>query len=176
PLAGAPIAMAAGIAMGAIVSVQSPPLIIINMVTSVFATLVLAGTPLIPAAVLVLSLALVAYSIAGTRSFIAAGRKRLNLDAEARKAVTFVDEFENSGRGWFWETNAEGTLSYVSQQLADDFQCEAPELVALPFPALPWVERSGDSAIEERKTLGFHLSARFPFSDVIVRAASDEDI
>ena len=31
-------------------------------------------------------------------------------------------------------------------------------------------------ATEERKTLGFHLSARFPFSDVIVRAASDEDI
>ena len=26
------------------------------------------------------------------------------------------------------------------------------------------------------RTLGFHLSARFPFSDVIVRAASDEDI
>jgi hypothetical protein len=29
---------------------------------------------------------------------------------------------------------------------------------------------------EERKTLGFHLSARFPFSDVVVRAASDEDV
>ena len=176
PMAAAPIAMAAGIAMGAIVSVQSPPLIIMNMVTSVFATLVLAGSPLIPAAVLVLSLALVAYSIAGARSFIAAGRKRLNLDAEARKAVTFVDEFENSGRGWFWETNAEGTLSYVSQQLADDFQCEAPELLGRQFTDLLSVERSGDSAIEERKTLGFHLSARFPFSDVIVRAASDEDI
>ncbi len=53
------------------------------------------------------------------------GRKRLNLDAEARKALNFVEEFENSGRGWFWETNAEGTLSYVSQQLADDFHCEA---------------------------------------------------
>src|SRR4029453_6965339 len=174
PLAGAPIAMAAGIAMGAIVSVQSPPLIIINMVTSVFATLVLAGTPLIPAAVLVLSLALVAYSIAGTRSFIAAGRKRLNLDAEARKAVTFVDEFENSGRGWFWETNAEGTLSYVSQQLADDFQCEAHELLGRQFNDLLSVDTAPGARVEERKPLGFHLSARFPFSDVIVRAASDE--
>ena len=177
PMAAAPIAMAAGIAMGAIVSVQSPPLIITNMVISVLATLVLGGSPLIPVAIFVLSLALVAYSIAGTRSFIVAGRKRLNLDAEARKAVTFVDEFENSGRGWFWETNAEGTLSYVSQQLADDFQCEAPELLGRQFTDLLSVERIGsDSNIEERKTLGFHLSARFPFSDVIVRAASDEDI
>jgi diguanylate cyclase (GGDEF)-like protein len=177
PMAAAPIAMAAGIAMGAVVSVQSPPLIIMNMVMSVLATFVLSDTPLVPAAILVLSMALVAYSIANTRSFIAAGRKRLNLDAEARKAVTFVDEFENSGRGWFWETNAEGTLSYVSQQLADDFQCEAPELLGRQFTDLLSVERIGsDSSIEERKTLGFHLSARFPFSDVIVRAASDEDI
>ena len=176
PLAAAPIAMAAGIAMGAIVSVQSPPLIIMNMVMSVLASLVLGGGLLIPVAIMILSLALVAYSIAGTRSFIAAGRKRLNLDAEARKAVTFVDEFENSGRGWFWETNAEGTLSYVSQQLADDFRCEAPELLGRQFTDLLSVDRTTDGGIEERKTLGFHLSARFPFSDVIVRAASDEDI
>jgi len=176
PIAAAPTAMAAGIAMGAIVSVQSPPLIIMNMVTSVLAALILGSSPLIPVAVLVLSLALVTYSLAGTREFIAAGRKRLNLDAEARKAVTFVDEFENSGRGWFWETNAEGTLSYVSQQLADDFQCEPHELLGRQFNDLLSVDRTSEGGIEERKTLGFHLSARFPFSDVIVRAARDEDI
>lgn len=176
PISAAPTAMAAGIAMGAIVSVQSPPLILINMVTSVLAAFLLGSSPLIPAAVFALSLSLVAYSVAGTRSFIAAGRRRLNLDAEARKAVTFVDEFENSGRGWFWETNAEGTLSYVSQQLADDFQCEAHELLGRQFNDLLSVDRTTEGGIEERKTLGFHLSARFPFSDVIVRAASDEDI
>ncbi len=30
--------------------------------------------------------------------------------------------------------------------------------------------------MEERKTLGFHLSARFPFSDVVVRPASEQDV
>jgi diguanylate cyclase (GGDEF)-like protein len=176
PIAAAPIAMSAGIAMGAIGSVQSPPLIIINMITSAFAAVVLSDSPLVPFAVEVLSLALVAYSIAGSRSFIAAGRKRLNLDAEAHKALNFVDEFENSGRGWFWETNGEGTLSYVSQQLADDFRCEAHELLGRQFTDLLSVDTTPGAAVEERKTLGFHLSARFPFSDVIVRAASDEDI
>ncbi|MCH8616000.1 EAL domain-containing protein [Sphingomonas sp. SM33] len=170
PLSAAPIAMSVGIAMGAIVSIQSPPLIFTNMITSALAAIALAGTTIIPAAVIVLSMALVAYSIAGERSFIATGRKRLNLDAEARKAVNFVDEFENSGRGWFWETNAEGTLSYVSQQLADDFKCEAPELLGRQFTDL----LSADTS--HGKTLGFHLSARFPFSDVVVTAASDEDI
>ena len=33
-----------------------------------------------------------------------------------------------------------------------------------------------DAIHEERKTLGFHLSARFPFSDVVVRPASDQDV
>lgn len=176
PIAAAPIAMSAGIAMGAIGSVQSPPLIITNMITSAFAAVVLSDSPLVPFAVEVLSLALVAYSLACTRSFISVGRKRLNLDAEAHKALNFVDEFENSGRGWFWETNGEGTLSYVSQQLADDFQCQAPELLGRQFTDLLSVDTSPGAGVEERKTLGFHLSARFPFSDVIVRAASDEDI
>ena len=175
PIAAAPIAMSAGIAMGAVVSIQSPPLIITNMLTSAFAAVVLTTGPLVPFAVEILSLALVGYSVAGARSFIRAGRRRLNLDAEARKALNFVEEFENTGRGWFWETNAEGTLSYVSQQLADDFRCEAHELLGRQFTDLLSVDTSS-GATEERKTLGFHLSARFPFSDVIVSAASDEDI
>jgi diguanylate cyclase (GGDEF)-like protein len=37
------------------------------------------------------------------------------------------------------------------------------------------VDNASESA-EERKTLGFHLSARFPFSDVVVRPASEEDV
>ena len=87
---------------------------------------------------------LVAYSVAGARTMIAAGRRRLNLDREARKALNFVDEFENSGRGWFWETNPEGTLSYVSQQLADDFQCEPAELLGRQFTDLLSVDTGGD--------------------------------
>jgi diguanylate cyclase (GGDEF)-like protein/PAS domain S-box-containing protein len=86
-----------------------------------------------------------------------------------------VDEFENSGRGWFWETDYAGTLSYVSRQLAEDFQCEPEELLGRRFTDLLSVDNASESA-EERKTLGFHLSARFPFSDVVVRPASEEDV
>ncbi len=124
---------------------------------------------------LLLSLALVAYSIAGTRQVIATGRIRLKLEAQARKALHFVDEFENSGRGWFWETDSHGTLSYVSQQLADDFQSDPEALLGRQFTDLLSVDYASESS-EERKTLGFHLSARFPFSDVVVRPASEEDV
>ena len=176
PIAAAPIAMAAGIAMGTIVSMNSPPLAIINMMVSVAAAVVLAGSPLIPGGVAILSLALLLYSIASARSFISAGRKRLRVEAQARKAQHFVDEFESTGRGWFWETDYLGTLSYVSQQLADDFQCEPDELLGRQFTDLLSVDTGASDVTEERKTLGFHLSARFPFSDVVVRPASDQDV
>jgi diguanylate cyclase (GGDEF)-like protein len=176
PIAAAPIAMAAGIAMGTIVSMSSPPLAMINMVLSVTAAVMLAGSPIIPTGVAILSLLLFSYSIASARSFIAAGRKRIRLESQARKAQHFVDEFESSGRGWFWETDYLGTLSYVSQQLADDFQLEPDDLLGRQFTDLLSVETDSSDTLEERKTLGFHLSARFPFSDVVVRPASDQDV
>ena len=166
-----------GMTMAALVSVNSPSLALANALVTTAGAFLLTGSVLVGGGTGVLSLIIVAYSVAGAQTIIAAGRKRLNLDAEARKALTFVAEFENSGRGWFWETNPEGTLSYVSQQLADDFQCEPQALLGRPFADLLSVDSGAVGAIhEERRTLGFHLSARFPFSDVVVRPASDQDV
>ena len=171
-----PLALGVGITMSAIVSVKAPPLAAANMLVAVLGSLLLSNIPLVTVGLAALCLLLVAYSVADTRTVLAIGRKRLALDAEAQKALRFIDEFENSGRGWFWETNAEGTLSYVSQQLADDFECEPHALLGRQFTDLLSVETDASSMGEERKTLGFHLSARFPFADVVVRAASDKDI
>ncbi|HVI04685.1 MAG TPA: PAS domain-containing protein, partial [Sphingomicrobium sp.] len=176
PSPAAQIIICTGIAMGAIVSISSPPLALVNTLVSAVSAIALSNSPLIPAGVEIISLVLVAYSIAGTRKVIAAGRDRLRLDALARKALRFIDEFENSGRGWFWETNAEGTLSYVSRQLADDFECEPTDLLGRQFTDLLSVDTETSDSMEERKTLGFHLSARFPFSDVVVRPASEQDV
>ncbi|HVL78193.1 MAG TPA: diguanylate cyclase, partial [Sphingomicrobium sp.] len=169
-----PLALGAGVIITAIVAVNSPPIAIASTIMGVIGALLFTQSLWVAAGILLMCTILVAYSIANARTIIAAGRKRLLLDAEARKAVRFVDEFENSGRGWFWETNAEGTLSYVSQQLADDFECEPQALLGRQFTDLLSVDSI--SMGEERKTLGFHLSARFPFSDVVVRAAVDKDI
>ncbi len=170
-----PVSICAGIAMMMVVAMTSPPLSVVSAFVATGASSFFSPSPIVPIGVAVLSFFLVAYGTAAARTNIAAGRRRLNLDAEARKALTFVDEFENSGRGWFWETNAEGTLSYVSQQLADDFDCHPAELLGRQFTDLLSVDNT-DGVLEEGKTLGFHLSARFPFSDVIVRAGSDGDV
>ncbi|HUG45367.1 MAG TPA: EAL domain-containing protein [Sphingomicrobium sp.] len=171
-----PAAIFAGFAMAGMVAMTSPPASVVNAFVATASSAFFSPSPAIPVGVAMLSFLIVAYSVAAAQTNIAASRKRLKLDAEARKALTFVDEFENSGRGWFWETNAEGTLSYVSQQLAEDFECEPAELLGRQFTDLLSVDTQINGVAEEGKTLGFHLSARFPFADVVVRPASDRDV
>jgi diguanylate cyclase (GGDEF)-like protein len=169
------LAMTTGFFVRSIVAVASPPLTLINAIVAVTASLLFARNSAASFAIDMLAAVMVAYSVANTRESLSRGRRRLALEWQAQKALNFVDEFENTGRGWFWETDSIGTLSYVSKQLAEDFQCEPKALLGRQFTDLLSVDQASDSA-EERKTLGFHLSARFPFSDVVVRPASEEDV
>jgi diguanylate cyclase (GGDEF)-like protein len=168
-------AMVTGFFLRSIASIASPPLAIINAAIAIVATALFPSDPLVMLVVDSLALAMVAYSIAVTQKTVAGGRRRLAVEWQAKKALNFVDEFENSGRGWFWESDSRGTLSYVSRQLADDFQCEPEALLGRQFTDLLSVDRAAES-VEGGKTLGFHLSARFPFSDVVVRPASEQDV
>jgi diguanylate cyclase (GGDEF)-like protein len=170
------LSFGAGLGAAAIVSISSPPVAITNALVAITGSFAVSDRPEVLAGIGFLAIINIAYSVAGARSVLSNARARLRLEAQARKALQFVDEFENSGRGWFWETNNLGTLSYVSQQLADDFNCNPEDLLGRQFTDLLSVESGSSDALREERTLGFHLSARFPFSDVIVRAASDEDI
>ena len=170
------LAFGAGLGAATIVSISSPPVAIINALVAMAGAIAVSRQPEVLAGVTFLAIINIAYSVATTRSVLSNARGRLQLEAQARKALQFVDEFENSGRGWFWETNNLGTLSYVSQQLADDFKCNPEDLLGRQFTDLLSVDVGSPDSLREERTLGFHLSARFPFSDVIVRAASDEDI
>jgi diguanylate cyclase (GGDEF)-like protein len=168
-------AIAGGFFLRSVIAVPSPPLAVINALVAFITTTLFSGNLEITFSVDAMALLMVGYSIIITQKTLFAGRRRLALEWQARKALNFVDEFENSGRGWFWETDSIGTLSYVSRQLADDFQCEPGALLGRRFTDLLSVDQ-GSEALEERKTLGFHLSARFPFSDVVVRPASEQDV
>jgi diguanylate cyclase (GGDEF)-like protein len=170
------LAFGAGLGAATIVSISSPPVAIVNALVAMAGSLAVSHQPEVLAGIAFLAVINIAYSVASARTVLTNARGRLLLEAQARKALQFVDEFENSGRGWFWETNNLGTLSYVSQQLADDFKVEAEALLGRQFTDLLSVDVGSTDSLREERTLGFHLSARFPFSDVIVRAASDEDI
>ena len=170
------LAMATGFFVRSMAAVAAPPLAIVSALIAAITTLFFSSNPLVSFTINALAITMAVYSVAVTRRAIAGGRGRLALEWQAKKALNFVDEFEKTGRGWFWETDSLGTLSYVSRQLAEDFQCEPEALLGRQFTDLLSVDTQCLDTIEERKTLGFHLSARFPFSDVVVRPASDQDV
>ncbi|HXH00217.1 MAG TPA: EAL domain-containing protein [Sphingomicrobium sp.] len=171
-----PLLIGTGITAGAVVSIASPPLAIVSALVASLGAAMFSGDSTFVGGMAALSLVLVGFSAATARTLLFAARAHLTLDHEARKALHFVNEFENSGRGWFWETNHQGTLSYVSEQLADDCQCKPEALLGCQFTDLLSVDNPAGDLLREERTLGFHLSARFPFSDVVVRAARAEDV
>ena len=170
------LAFGAGLSAATIISISSPPVAIVNALVAMAGAVAVSNKPEVLAGIGFLAIINVAYSVASARTVLSNVRDRLRLEAQARKALQFVDEFENTGRGWFWETNNLGTLSYVSQQLADDFSVSPEELLGRQFTDLLSVDNGANDGLREERTLGFHLSARFPFSDVIVRPASEQDV
>jgi diguanylate cyclase (GGDEF)-like protein len=93
----------------------------------------------------------------------------------ATRAAGLLALAEQGGLAWFWETDALGNLAYVSPQLAAALNRGVEDLRGRPFAQLLLVEQA-DAERGERPAIGFHLDARFPFSNVAVRLnGSDSD-
>ena len=91
------------------------------------------------------------------------------------RAEGLLAEFESSGKGWFWETDRDGTLSYVSETVARAVGREPADLIGRPFTDLISTETEDGGATSER-TLGFYLSSHVAFQDLIVRAKTKNEI
>lgn len=90
------------------------------------------------------------------------------------RAEGLLQEFESSGKGWFWETNRDGDLTYISESVATALGRETHELFERPFTDLVSTETADGSATSER-TLGFYLSSHVAFQDLIVRAKTKDE-
>ncbi|HEY6048474.1 MAG TPA: EAL domain-containing protein, partial [Sphingomicrobium sp.] len=91
------------------------------------------------------------------------------------RAEALLHEFENSEKGWFWETARDGTLSYISDSVAGALGRDAADLIGRAFTDLISTETEDGSATSER-TLGFYLSSHVAFQDLIVRAKTKNEI
>ena len=94
---------------------------------------------------------------------------------QSARAEALIQEFESSEKGWFWETDREGNLSYVSESVARALGREAPDLLQRPFTDIISSESAEGNSTSER-TLGFYLSSHVAFSDLIVRAKTKNEI
>ncbi|WP_233999772.1 EAL domain-containing protein [Porphyrobacter sp. TH134] len=90
----------------------------------------------------------------------------------AARAEDILRSFEETGQGWFWETDRRGLLTYISPKAAMVLGKTADQVVGRSLSEI--VDPSQGAADAER-TLAFHLSARSAFQDVEVRAATSGD-
>jgi diguanylate cyclase (GGDEF)-like protein/PAS domain S-box-containing protein len=94
---------------------------------------------------------------------------------QSSRAEHLIEEFEASGKGWFWETTRDGTLSYISDSVAQALGRSTEDLLDRPFTDLTSTENEDGAATSER-TLGFYLSSHVAFQDLIVRAKTKSEI
>jgi diguanylate cyclase (GGDEF)-like protein/PAS domain S-box-containing protein len=91
--------------------------------------------------------------------------------SDQERAHNLVRDFEEAGRGWFWETDRQGHLVYISPTVADKLGVAHADLVGRPFTDI--IRKRVVSEEREERTLGFSLSSRTPFKDLTVLAASE---
>ena len=90
--------------------------------------------------------------------------------AEEHQALLLLRDYEQSGQGWFWSTDAEGRITYISESVAAALERPRQELFGLPFYSLFTVEREeGDNTA---RTLPLILSANKSFSELAVKPAN----
>ncbi|CAH0497245.1 hypothetical protein NVSP9465_02298 [Novosphingobium sp. CECT 9465] len=100
-------------------------------------------------------------------------REKAESDQRAQtRAQEILSDYEETGQGWFWETDRRGQLTYLSNRVAEVIGRRVEDLVGRPFSELfNLAEQSG----EGERTLAFHLSARSGFSELAVRAAATDE-
>ena len=93
---------------------------------------------------------------------------------EVLRAAALLADYENDGRGWFWETDRHGILRYITPMVAERTGLHVEDIVGKQFTSLIAQIGKRDDEREER-TLGFHLSSRTPFSELSIKINVDEE-
>ncbi|MDE1468331.1 EAL domain-containing protein [Aurantiacibacter sp. D1-12] len=101
--------------------------------------------------------------------------ERERLEAQDRvqtRARDILSDYEETGQGWFWETDRRSLLTYVSPPVAKALRRNPERLIGQPLTCLFDLNDTGD---EGERTLMFHLSARSAFAELPVRAAINNE-
>lgn len=84
--------------------------------------------------------------------------------------VELLEELESSGLGWFWSTDVEGNVSYLSRAISQRIGLGDEPIIGAPLSSLFNVE-----ATEGRgKSIALKLGARKGFANLLVKPAKGE--
>ncbi len=93
--------------------------------------------------------------------------------SDQERAHNLVRDYEEAGRGWFWETDRQGHLVYISPTIAEKLGVPHASLIGRAFTDI--IRKRETSEEREERTLGFSLSSRTPFKDLTVLAAATDE-
>lgn len=86
----------------------------------------------------------------------------------AEQAQALVRCCERSGQSWFWMTDAKGSITYISPEVAEMLPADTGNLIGAAFA--DHFERATDSDGASR-TLGFVLARQASFAGLVVKSA-----
>jgi len=87
-------------------------------------------------------------------------------------ALLLLQNYEESRQGWFWSTDAEGNLTYITESIARVLDAKSIDLIGKPLVSL--FLKSVDNEAGAR-TLPFILTKKMKFNGVEVQAANSVD-
>ncbi len=90
----------------------------------------------------------------------------------AKHVQMLLTAYEEMALGWFWSTDAEGRLTYLTPAIAALFEKGSGNPGAL---ALIDLFVSPDNAIDRQRTLPFQLMRQTRFEDLVLRAALHDE-
>lgn len=89
--------------------------------------------------------------------------------SEQQQAVLLLRDYESSGLGWFWSTDADGRIVYISSAIAEKLGKRREDLTGQPFHTLFILEQNQSD--RTGRTLPLIFGTHKTFSELPVRAA-----
>jgi diguanylate cyclase (GGDEF)-like protein/PAS domain S-box-containing protein len=95
--------------------------------------------------------------------------------SEMQRAYQLLRDYEQSGQGWFWSTDAAGRIDYLSDWVAERMGKTAADMIGLPLPGLFDIDTDRDPDVPIERSLAVILGKRKTFVEFVVRAAVPGD-
>ena len=87
---------------------------------------------------------------------------------ETAERLALLESFEDAGLAWFWATDAQSRLIYLSDTAAAQLGDTGPETIGAPLAEL-FASGQDEDSDKAQRPLGFVLGSRNTFSDLPVR-------
>ena len=91
--------------------------------------------------------------------------------ASSKAALELLHNFEESKRGWFWSTDSEGRVTYLSEAVCEALGKPHSELIGSVFMELFSKDEEAD---DNQRTLPFIFTKQSKFDDLALMAAGGE--